>query len=566
MGLFSTIQNSANSLRVNELGLQVTGNNIANANTPGYLRQELVQGTAIGVRYGDVILGYGVRAIGVVQKVDEFVVERMRQATSELAYNQELQGANQALEAAFNELGENDLSSSMSRFSASFYDVANQPGNSSLRSLVLQRGRELANQISGIRESIQGVQIAASKDIQGAAAEINRLTGSIAELNRRIVDIEGGSLSNSDAVGLRDERIQKLDELAHIVNIAVREQESGAVTVIVGGDYLVSDGIARPVKVGLGATEDGDAKEIRFVDTDAPLIATGGRLRGYYEARDGVAATFINQIDDYASKLINQVNRLHSQGQGSNGFNRISSDNPINNEFAPLEQSGLPADIDNGSFVIQIQDERTGLLTSHDIIVKQQGFSDDTTPQSLVAQIDAIPGIHSVLTNDGRLEIISDSQSIKFSFAEDTSGALAAFGINTFFEGTDASDIQVKSELLENPTLLAVSLDGIGNGANNALQIAEVFDSASESLDGLSLREIYEGLTIETIQQINAQRGVTEGLQNYYRTLEAQHFSVSGVSLDEEAIKMMLYQRAFQATSKLITTASELFDTLVNMV
>ncbi len=65
MSLFASIQQSANALTVAQLGLNVTGNNIANANTPGYIRQELLQTTAVGYKYGDITLGYGVRAQGV---------------------------------------------------------------------------------------------------------------------------------------------------------------------------------------------------------------------------------------------------------------------------------------------------------------------------------------------------------------------------------------------------------------------------------------------------------------------------------------------------------------------
>ena len=72
MSLFATIQTSANALQVSELGLQVVSNNVANANTPGYIRQELVQSTGPAVLVGGVLLGYGVRANGVIQKFDDF--------------------------------------------------------------------------------------------------------------------------------------------------------------------------------------------------------------------------------------------------------------------------------------------------------------------------------------------------------------------------------------------------------------------------------------------------------------------------------------------------------------
>ena len=566
MSLFAAVQQSANSLRVAELGLQVTGNNIANANTPGYLRQELVQSTAIGVRQGSLIVGYGVRAVGVVQKVDEFVVERMREALSDLSYNEELQSANNSIETALGELGDNDLSSSMSRFAGALNDLATQPGNNAIRSLVLQRGVELTERIQSVRGELTRIQESASQDVRGAADSINKLTNRIAELNRQIVEIEGGDITLSDAVGLRDDRLKALDELAQLVDLTAREQESGAVTVIVGGDYLVSDAIPREV-VAVNVANGGESEvEIRFADTDAPLLATSGRLRGYYDARDGVAANFARDLDDFSATVIFEVNRIHSQGQGEVGFQELTSDYAASSPFVTLENAGLSGEVVSGSFIITVDNQRTGLRSTHDISISQQGFDSDTTVNDLVAQIDAIDGLNAQVSNDGRLIIDSESEAIQFSFSEDTSGVLAAFGVNSFFTGINSRDISVRAELLENPSLLAASSDGVGNGANNAIRIAEAFELGTDSNNGRSLRDIYEGFTIEAVQKINAQNGITEGIGNYYRTLEAEHFGVSGVSLDEEAIKMILYQRAFQASSRLITTASELLEVLVNMV
>ena len=566
MSLFGAVQQSTNSLRVNELGLQVTGNNIANANTPGYIRQELLQSTAIGVRVGDAIIGYGVRAVGVVQKLDNFVLQRLRETTSELAFNEQLSSANSQIETAIGELGENDISSLMSRFANAFSDVANQPGNNSFKTLVLERGKELAEGLQSLSNSAVNIQQKSVQDIRGAASEINRLSSQIAKLNTRIVEMEGGRLSGSDAVGLRDERLRALDELATYVNLQAVEQANGSVTVLVGGDYLVADGLPREVTTFLDRDDSGGRVEIRLADTDAPLQVTAGKLRGFYDARDGVAGDFIAKVDNLSREIIQTVNRIHSQGQGATGLREVLSDYVVDNEFAPLEQSGLSAPIDNGTMTVSVRDARTGLTQTYDVIVRAQGLPTDTTTVNLVSQFDAISGITATLTNDGRIRLKSDSEAIQFSFSNDTSGALAALGINTFFRGDSAGTIEVRSELSEQPNLLAVSLDGIGVGAGNALKLAAAFETAIDDLGGLTLREIYESDVIDTTQKINSQKGVTEGLRNFQQTLEAQHLGTSGVSLDEEAIRMMLYQRAFQATSRLISTANDLLETLVTMV
>ena len=113
---------------------------------------------------------------------------------------------------------------------------------------------------------------------------------------------------------------------------------------------------------------------------------------------------------------------------------------------------------------------------------------------------------------------------------------------------------------------MAVSLNGVGNGADNAIRIAEAFTKPTELLGGRSVNALYDKMIAGTTREISSQKGVTDGLRNFQQSLEAQNLGISGVNLDEEAVKMLLYQRAFQATSKLVSVASEMLNTLVNLV
>ncbi len=568
MSLFSAIQGSANALRVNQLGLQVVGNNIANVNTPGYIRQELVQAPARGYKAGDLIIGQGVQAIGITQKLDSFVIERLRQTQSQLSYQEQLEGTNSQIESLLNELSDKDFSSNLSRFANAFQDVANQPGSDSIRTLAISRGQELATQLRSLSSQVGDIAKRNQAEITAAATDINRIVENIAKLNNRIVEIEGGSLSNSDAVGLRDERLKALDELSSFVDITVSEEPTGAVTVFVGGDYLVSNGIPRPVKASLDSNSEGSTGlEIRLVDTDVALEVTGGKVKGLYESATAATSTgFQGKLDSLASDIIRVVNRIHSQGQGLKGFGITTGDTILKSSIVPIEQSSLNLDIDNGSFSLEVRDAKTGKTKTVDIFVRQQGLSSDTTAQQLAASIDAIDGISSRITNDGRFEIKADSEAVKFSFANDTSGVLAALGINTFFRGDSASTIEVRQAIVADPSQLAASNKGIGNGADNAIRIAEAFTKPSDLLGGRSVNALYDAMIADTTRDINTQKGVTDGLRNFQQTLEAQNLGISGVNLDEEAVKMLLYQRAFQATSKLVSVASEMLNTLVNII
>jgi flagellar hook-associated protein 1 FlgK len=567
MSLFSAVQGSANALRVNQLGLQVVGNNIANVNTPGYIRQELVQAPAYGYKAGDLIIGQGVQAIGIQQKLDNFVLDRLRQTQSQLSYQEQLEGTNSKIESLLNELTDTDFSSNLSRFANSFQDIANQPGSDSVRVLAIQRGQELATQLRSLSGSISDIASQNRVEISQAAGEINRVVSQIAKLNQRIVEIEGGSLSNSDAVGLRDERLKALDELSTWVDITVSEEPTGSVTVFVGGDFLVSNAISRQVDSTITTEGDDSFLEIRFRDTDAALKVSGGKVKGLYETALASSSNgFQNKLDSLAKDIIHTVNRIHSQGQGTQGFASVLSEAQFEHSALAMEQSNPELDFDNGSFVIRVDNAKTGKSQTNDIFVQQQGLSSDTSIQQLATALNNVDGLTASVTNDGRLEIKADSEAIRFSFSNDTSGILSALGINTFFSGDSASTIEVKQELIENPSHLAISNKGIGNGADNAIALAEVFTAPNELLNGRSIHSLYDEMISETTRAINSQRSVTDGLRNFQQTLEAQHLGVTGVNLDEEAVKMLLYQRAFQASSKLISTAAEMLETLVNII
>ncbi|RMF37328.1 MAG: flagellar hook-associated protein FlgK [Planctomycetota bacterium] len=565
MSLFATIQQSANALQVSQLGLNVVGNNIANANTPGYIRQELVQQPGAGVRIGDTILGYGVRAVGVRQKYNEFVFDQMRLASSSLASSEKLDETYSQIEAIFSELSSSDISSQLSEFSASIHDVLNQPGNAALRRLVIERGRTLTSNIRTMAQRFTDIGLTIEREVQTTASDINRLTQQIAQLNQRIVSLEGGRTSGSDAVGLRDERLKVLRELSDLVDVRAVEQPSGAVTVYAGGEYLVADGIFREVAVSVDTSGENNQTMIHLADTDAPLIVSAGKLHGLYQARDRALGEGLDALDQFANDLMAQFNAIHTQGQGQRGFTSVTGTNVSDDVQAPLDLAGYQTPVENGAFEIVVRDLETGQTNTHRIRVQLSGAVDDTSLEDLRDAVSAISGLTASILPDGEFRIESDSTSIDFAFQNDTSGFLAAAGINTFFVGSSAQTIDLNPVVADDPAMLAASLTGIGNGTDNALALANAFDLPQAQLGDRSIKQVYEDLVVQITQDINVQSGVSDGLRNYLRTLESEHLAASGVNLDEEAVKMIFYQRAFQASSRLIQASSEMLDVLVNL-
>ena len=562
MSLLSTIQQSSGALQAAQIGLQVVGNNIANANTPGYVRQKLEQSSAAAVRVGGLIKGHGVRPTGIVQVVDKALAERMFHAKTSLSGSESLQKAYTQLEEITTDLNNTGLSHQFSLFNNSLHELSAQPGDSSLREFVILQGESLASNIQRTREDALSRRELWNGELEDMASQINRLTERIAGLNLEIASIEGGGLIRSDATGLRDQRYRDLQELAEFVDINVQEQESGTVSVFVGGDYLISNGIHREVYSAYNHAREGN--EIRVIETDSPLQAKEGILAATMTARDELFGDFVTHIDSMAASLIRSVNEVHSQGQGRRGYEQIAT-SIKSDTGVPLVNAGLPWDPRNGSFDMNVVDQQGQVVSSHRIKVQRLGQVTDSTVQSIVADIDSISGIQASVTGDGKIEIVSESPTARFTFGEDTSGFLAAAGINTFFSGRSGFDIEVNDLLVQDSDYLAISRGGIGEDTESLTALIDLVDQPVEHLDGRSVRKSYEDSVAGLGQKIALQENATEGLRNFYATLESQHLAITGVNIDEESIRMIAYQRAFQASSRVIATASEMLELLVSL-
>lgn len=560
MSLLSTIQQSAGALQVNQIGLQVVGNNLANANTPGYIRQQLRQVSAGAVREGNLIKGFGVRADGIVQIVDKALVERMYNAQTALSGGETLNRAYRQLEELTADLDNAGLNQQFSLFNNALLELSAQPNDDSLRDFVVRQGETLAGSIrKNYGDAIERKELWNS-ELDNIASEINRLTDRIAKLNLEISTLENGGLLRSDATGLRDQRYTDLEELSKLIDINVQEQENGSVSVFVGGDYLISNGIRREVYSAYDPELEGN--EVRIVETDSPLQSSTGQLAAAITARDEIFGGYLNNINEVASGLIRTVNLVHSQGQGRRGFSELTSATEAV-AGVPLADADLPWLPSNGSFDIRLVDPDGRTLSEHRVAVRALGQVTDSTIDSIAAEIDAIAGLSASITSAGRLVINSDSPDATFTFADDTSGFLASMGINTFFTGEAAYDVEVNSLLSSDSDFLAVSKQGVGVDTDTLTELIDLVDQPQTHLGGNSVRATYEDSVAGLAHEINIQASATEGLRNLYASLQSQHLAISGVNIDEESIKMIGYQRAFQASSRVIATANEMLELLV---
>ena len=341
MSLFGSLQIAKSSLFAAQVGLQVTGNNIANANTPGYVKQRVALTPAPTQLIGRLPLGLGVRIDGILQSADRFLSERLRGALSDLSNSETQEQAYLQLEALVGELSETDLSTSMTNFFSAINDILNQPEDIAVRNLAVLQGGAVAQEVSRLDQRVRDVRSEINRQIEASTADVNRLIEEVAELNIKTVVTEGGSTNGSDAVGLRDQRELALSELSELLGVRVVEQPNGSVTVFAGGDFLVFEGEHREVTTGFTSDRGIAAASINLVDTDSPIAASSGKVAGLYAARDDILGEFIDELDVLAQTLAFEFNKLYSGGQGLTGFADLTSEFDVSDTDVALDQAGL---------------------------------------------------------------------------------------------------------------------------------------------------------------------------------------------------------------------------------
>jgi len=565
MSLLSSIQVANNTLRAQQIGLQVVGQNIANANTPGYIREEVNFSPAPTQKIGDLLLGLGVDVTGVTQKIDKFLEERLRNATADRSNSEVKEKVYFQLEGLIGELSDTDISTSLNNFFGSINEVLNQPESVAVRNLAVLKGQTLSSDISRLSDRTTALRLDLNERIKGSVVDINRLIQEVRDLNQRITETEGGNTSSSDAVGLRDQRGVAISKLSELISIRVVEQPNGTVNIHSGGDFLLFEGTARQVESTTTIDRGISIAQLSISETGSPLDLSSGKVGGYLTARDEILGSFQDQLDNFTSTLVFEFNRAYSSGQGLSGYQSLQSEFAVDDANAALDATGLNFTPENGSFQVQVFNRQTGLTETSDVIVDLDGLDSDTSLTDLTSTLNAIDGISASITPANRLKITSDTPDQDFAFSNDTSGVLAALGLNTFFKGTVAGDVGVSDVLAADPGKFAASGNGVGPDTTNELGLANFLDHPLSSADGATLTDLYDRLSGEVTQNASVSSAVADGFRVFEQTLLGDHLAISGVSIDEEAVRMIGFQRVFQASARYISALSDLLDLLVNL-
>lgn len=578
MSLTAALNIGRTGLTASQIGIQVAGNNMANASTVGFSRQTVGLSPIPGDRSNPgVSIGRGVYVTDVRRQVDAALQARLWDATaSQRASNAQADILAQ-VEASLGELGDNDLSSALSSFFNTWSERANQTKSSAV---VVQQGDQLAQFMQRLRSDLVDQQRQIDDQIGGGVARANELLATVADLNRAVAEAE---VSGATANTLRDQRDQAISQLAELLDVTVVDQGQQGVDVLVGSTPVVLGAQNRGLQLKRETINGRVQVSVATITGNAELSVRSGLVGGLLTGRPEAVEKTIDTLDRLAGQLIFEVNKIHSTSFTTKRLSSATSERA----FTPAERvlalndptntpmADLPFAARHGVVEVVVRETATGATRTVRLPIDLDGVTsaglpgttDDTSPQDIVDGLDAINGITATFTPDGKLQVTAQD-GFDFAFTSDTSGALAALGVNSYFKGDSAADIGVRSELVGDPTKLGTGQmrDGVYVENAGALALAGLQATALAGLDGRSPTGFWQDTVSAVGSQASASNSTAIASTVVRESLENQRSAMSGVSIDEESINLLNFQRQYQASARLITVVDELTQTLLSLV
>ena len=315
MSVSSLLSIGSRAMTASYAALQVTGNNIANANTDGYSRQSVELETGGGQFSGAGFFGKGVDVATVTRAHSDYLTREAATSRAVAAADAARSGQLDQLDAIFR-TGEAGIGYAAASAFSAFVDVANRPQDDSARRVALARIGDLAALFHTASDQLDQVQSGVTLDVKTAVIAVNGLTTRIADLNRQIANLQGTGHAPNDLLDQRDTAINDLSQYLQVSTVAA---DDGSVSVFMsGGQKLVLGGNATslsavsdpydPAKVQVGITEAGITRTL------PPGFISGGSIGGLLQFQDHDLRDARNLLGQMAVAISGQLNQQQALG------------------------------------------------------------------------------------------------------------------------------------------------------------------------------------------------------------------------------------------------------------
>lgn len=539
MSILSIFDIGKTALVANQTAISVTSHNISNVNNPDYSRQQVVLGVKTPIKIRGGYLGRGVSIDNIRRSYDKFLTDMLLNQESNLERSNVIKDIITHVQEFFNESNKEGLNAVFNSFFNSLEDLSVNPSDISKRIVAIDKASSLVSQFRDMEVQLEDILNTINYELKNITDTINGISKDIAELNKKINQLEAGGLSKAN--DLRDKRDALLRELSKYLNISYHEGEDKTFYVSVGMRNIVAGG--NTSDISFLNTSQGARFKIENIDVTDRII--GGKLKGLLASQNLINNEFLFKLRKLFGSFTNQFNLIHQ-----NGYNL--KNNTGLNFFKPI------TDIYYEEF------SQNGVITSVNI-------SDYSSLKFDEYYIDIKAGNNYEVINRYNNQVISTGSYI-------SGGTISFDGIDVVISGpvqigdrfllSPLKSVIKKVDLnIQDPRDIALSLTP--NSYSDNTNLFDLLNLREVNLNSLENKNVYDFLQDLTSKIGVLAKSANDSLtfdETLYNEISNRKNIVQGVNLDEEAVNLIRYQRAFEAAAKVIQVANELYETLVKLV
>ncbi len=612
----------AQSVLTSQRQLNTTGHNISNVNTEGYSRQSVIQGTNMPRQYGGQTFGMGVHVENVRRSWDQFAVKELNTATTHYARKVDVEENLEMLSNMLSSVASKKIPENLNEWFDAVKSLADSPNDVGARKVVLEKADLITQNMNDFQETVRGQYDVTNRKLDLGIKRINQLAIEIRDLNRLMMRTPG---PHNDLMDKHEKLVNELSEYTK-VTVTPRKNAEGFNVHIGNGHTLVSGTEASQLKMidgypdvhqrRLAMIEGKGIKPITSKDID-------GKIGAMLNMRDKQIPYLMDQLGKMATTFSQEVNVLQSQGLdlkgevGANLFTDINSDTVAksrvithSNSQADLrvyvdDTSQLVAGeydlqyVDGDYYVTRPSGERfeAPMEDGHIVVdgLRIEIRNDLADGERAMIRPTRLGAAQMKMATNDPNAIAAQSYEASTTFAQgkaqfhiQDAGDLREFAVVISPDGKQFAVTDPKGKVLMQPqayppegpvTVQGTTFELTKGALPNDKFTANLVPSEGDNGNLLKMQNIQtdkklnngESTILDVYHDLNTEMGLRKSTASRLTDVsrlekeaaQERIASISGVNLDEEAANMMKFQQAYMASSRIMQTANDTFNTIL---
>lgn len=618
MSLSQALSIAMSGLRANQLALALTSSNVANSETPGYVRKTINQVQTVSGS-----IGANVNVTGVNRELDLYLQQQIRTEQSGASYADLRSSMLSSLQTIYGTPGNTGtLETSFNQLVSAVQGLSTSSDSQSARIGVLNAAQSLAQQLNSMSNGIQSLRSQAENGLNSAVNTANNAMQQIAKLNAQL---QGTGSNDAAAAALKDQRDQYVDQLSQLMDIRVIDGGNNQIQVFTNsGVQLVGAQASTlsfnpqgtvtpntqwstdPTKSNLGTLTLNfpNGGSLNMIQTNS---IRSGTIAGYLDMRDNTLVQAQTQLDQFAANMSSLLSDKTTAGTAvssgaSSGFDLdlsgLQSGNAVHITYTdasnvkhqlslvrvddpsvlPLSNSATtdPNDqvigIDFSGGMASVTSQLNAALGSANLQFSNTGSTlrvlDNGTGTATVNAASVTSTMSSLQGGSGEVPLFTDGNGLYTGAI--TAGGQQSVGL--------AARIRVNSQLVGDPSKLvqysSTTPSGDATRPNFLYQQLTTGKSLYPASTGFGTSATPFSATLSNFsQQIAAAQGqaadtakqIADGQDVVLSTLQSKFNSQSGVNIDEEMAHLLSLQNAYAANARVMSTVKQMFDALLQV-